>query len=64
MALPVGVITGLIELAKLGLQGWFQALRMAGKTDEEIDVLYNKEKQEFLSHHPDTLPDVPSDDGM
>ena len=62
MPLPLGIVTGLIELGKLGLQAWFQANRLAGKTEDEIDALYNAEKKEFQANNPDNLPDVPPDD--
>lgn len=64
MGLPtatVGVAMGLIELGKLGLQVYFQAVRQAGKTKEEMDQMYNSESVRFDSHHPDTWDDVPED---
>jgi len=61
IALPAGAILGVIELGKLGLQAYFQAMRMAGKSDEEINRLYQEEKAYFDAHPPDTLPDVPPD---
>jgi hypothetical protein len=59
--LPIAIITGIIELGKLGLQAWFQANRLTGRTDEEIDAMYIAEEVEFQSNNPDTLPDVPAD---
>lgn len=61
MVLPASVVVGIIELAKLGLQTWFQSMRMAGKSEEEIDSMYYNEKAEFEALHPGTLPDVPAD---
>lgn len=61
MPLTIAVITGIIELGKLGLQAWFQANRLAGKTDSEIDAMYNAEKLEFANNNPESLPDVPAD---
>lgn len=61
MPLPIGVVTGLVELAKLGLQAYFNATRLAGKTEDEIDQLYFDEKSEFEANNPATLPDVPAD---
>jgi len=64
MGLPAATATvamGIIELGKLGLQMWFQAGRMAGKTKEEMDQMYNSESVKFDSHHPDTWADVPPD---
>ena len=62
MALVTGaVVIGLIELGKLGLQTYLQAMRLAGKTPEEIDKMYQEEKIYFDANPPDTLPDVPPD---
>lgn len=61
MPIPTIVIAGLVELAKTSLQAYFQALRLAGKTPEETDVMYQDEKKEFEANAPDTLPDVPPD---
>ena len=62
MAILTGaVIGGLIELGKLGLQAYFQAMRLAGKTPEEVEKMYQEEKIYFDAHPPDTLPDVPPD---
>ena len=59
MSIPVPVILGLIELGKTGLQAFFSAMRLAGKSSEEIDEMYRAEKEYFEAHPPDTLPDVP-----
>ena len=48
----------LVELAKLGIQVFFQSLRMAGKTPEEIDMMFQEEKATFLANKPEDLPDV------
>ena len=61
MPISPTVILGIVELGKLGLQTWMQAMRMAGKTEEEIDQMYEIEKASFLAIHPSTLPDVPED---
>ena len=55
------MIGGLIELGKLGLQAYFQAMRLAGKTPEEVDKMYQEEKIYFDAHPPSTLPEVPPD---
>ncbi len=55
------IIAGVVELGKVLLQGWFQAMRMAGKDDSEIAAMYQAEKLEFEKNAPDTLPDVPPD---
>ena len=51
------IAAGLIELAKLGLQQYFQAAALAGKTDEQIAALYETEKAKFLARDPANLPD-------
>lgn len=62
MSLPNEMIVGgLIELGKLGLQTYLQAMRMAGKSPEEIDKMYQEERIYFDAHPPSTLPDVPED---
>jgi anthranilate phosphoribosyltransferase len=62
MTVPTGtIVVGLIELGKLGLQAYLQAMRMAGKTPEEIDKMYQEERTYFDMHPPDTLPDVSED---
>jgi hypothetical protein len=61
MATPM-VIAGLVELAKLGLQAYFLAMQTAGRTQEEIDMIYQQQKEYFLTHGPDTLPDVGEDE--
>ena len=48
----------LIEMAKIALQSYFNYLRIAGKTEEEIQELYIREKSEFLKNHPNKLPEV------
>lgn len=48
----------LLELAKLLLSGYFQAVKLANKTDEEIDQIYQDEKAKFEQNKPSNLPDV------
>ena len=62
MSIEQAVIYGIIELGKLSLQAYLQAMRLAGKTPEETDRMYQEEKVYFEAHPPDTLPDVPLDD--
>jgi hypothetical protein len=52
------IVTGFVELAKLALQTYFQYMRVAGKSDEEIEALYTAEKSAFLARSPANLPDV------
>ena len=52
------IIAGIIELAKMGLSIYFQSMRMAGKSEEEIQSMYEAEKAEFYVNKPEDLPDV------
>jgi len=55
----VGIISaGLIELAKMGLQIWFAAMRQSGLSEEQQKLLYEKQKAQFLQNEPNKLPDV------
>lgn len=48
----------LIELAKLGLQMYFQTMRMSGKTEEEIKAYIEKVRTEFFKRSPEDLKKV------
>lgn len=48
----------LIEGSKVLLQAYFNFLRQAGKTPEEIDLLYKQEKAQFEMNNPNDLEDV------
>lgn len=52
------IVLGIIELGKLFLSGYFQAMRMAGKTTEEIKLMVDEEYAEFEKNKPEDLPDV------
>lgn len=52
------VTAGLIELAKFGIQSYLQAMKMAGKTDQEIEQMFQDEKRKFLERRPEDLPNV------
>lgn len=52
------VVALLVEGAKVGLQSYFNYMRVAGKSEEEISALYEEEKRNFLENDPDKLPDV------
>lgn len=56
--MPNGAILVGVELAKLALQIYFRSLEMAGKTPEEMEVIFQAEKMYFLEHPPSSLPDV------
>lgn len=62
MPLSPTVIVSLIELGKLGLQSYFQAMRITGKTKEEIDRIYGQASVDFDLNHPDSWDDVSPDD--
>jgi hypothetical protein len=48
----------LIEIAKLGLQIWFANMRIAGKSEEEIQKLYDSEIETFNNNNPRSLSDL------
>jgi glycogen debranching enzyme len=52
------IIAGMFELAKLSLAAYFQYMRLAGKTPEEIEVIYTQAKADFEARKPADLPDV------
>lgn len=45
------------ELAKLLLVMYFEQARLAGMTQEQIDTLYLKRRDEFRLKDPDKIPD-------
>lgn len=51
-------ISGVAELAKLGLQLWFANARMAGLSEEQIDALLDSERERFKKNISQPLPDV------
>lgn len=51
--------TGLIELAKLGLQIYFASARQAGLSEEALVKLLNSERERFEKNISEPLPDVP-----
>jgi hypothetical protein len=48
----------LVQAAVMGLQMIFTNLRLAGKTDDEINTLFASEKARFDQNRPELLPDV------
>jgi hypothetical protein len=48
----------LIEGAKFGLQAYFTNMKLAGKTEEEINQVFAAEYAEFKQKKPEDLPDV------
>jgi len=49
----------LLEGAKLAIQSYFNYMRVAGKTPEEVDAVYQQEKAQFEKNNPDELEDTP-----
>jgi len=58
MSIDPTVVIGIIELGKLGLSMYFEAMKQAGKSDEEMEELYKSERAKFYANRPETLPDV------
>ena len=52
------VVSGAVELAKLGLQLWFAQAKLAGLTAEEIEALLNSERERFKRNIATPLPDI------
>lgn len=52
------VVAILVESAKFGIQSYFSYMRLAGKTEEEMDALYQEERTKMLKSDPNNLPDV------
>lgn len=52
------ISAAIMEGAKLALQVYFLNMRLAGKTAEEINVLFHAEKSKFDANRPEDLPDV------
>ena len=48
----------LVQAAVLGLQAAFANLKLAGKTEEEIDKIFALEKVIFERNNPNLLPGV------
>jgi hypothetical protein len=47
----------LAEIVKAGLVTWLQYQRLQGKTDAEIEALFQQERAEFKQNNPANLPD-------
>jgi len=56
--MDAAVVVGLTELAKLGLQMYISSMKLAGKSDTEIQEMYTQMKEEFERNDPTNLPDV------
>lgn len=52
------VLAGVTELARMLLMGYFQAMALAGKTDEEMLAMFHETKKVFETMSAEKLPDV------
>ncbi len=52
------LIGAAIELAKMGLQVWFQASAMSGMTEAQKEQTFHDVKMAFLCKDPANLPKV------
>lgn len=48
----------LLEGAKLALHSYLTHMKLAGKTEEEIDTAFQAELLKFKQNRPEDLPDV------
>ena len=51
------IVASLLEIGKLGLQAYLQTMELAGKTEAEIEEVYQREKAKFKENKPELLPD-------
>jgi hypothetical protein len=51
------VTTAMFELAKLSLAAYFEYMRIANKSEEEVDQVYQETKLGFGQRRPYDLPD-------
>ena len=58
LAANPALIGFVLEGAKLALQSFFAIMRVSGKTDEEIDKMFQEEWAAMLTRDPKDLPDV------
>jgi len=58
LAANPALIGFVLEGAKLALQSFFAIMRVSGKTDEEINAIFQEEWAEMLKRDPADLPDV------
>jgi hypothetical protein len=52
------VIAGVTELARMLLMGYFQAMALSGKTEEEMLIMFHETKKVFDTMSAEKLPDV------
>ena len=58
LAANPALIGFVLEGAKLALQSFFSIMRVSGKTDGEIEKMFQDEWTEMLKRDPEDLPDV------
>jgi len=51
------VVAGMFELAKISLAAYFEYMRFANKSEEEVDQVYQETKLGFGQRRPYELPD-------
>lgn len=51
-------IPAAVSLATQALQIYFELMRMAGRTAEEIESNYQAQRSAFAANNPATLPDA------
>jgi len=52
------LVLAMIEVAKLSLSAYFEAMRVAGKSPEEIDAMFQEQYEMFRERPPSDLIDV------
>ncbi len=50
--------TAIVELLKLSIGLYFSMAKMHGASEEELDAIYQEEKDKFNSNTPSLLEDV------
>jgi hypothetical protein len=51
------IVAGMFELAKLSLAMYFEYMKIANKTEAEVDQVYQEVKLGFAQRRPYELPD-------
>lgn len=45
------------EFAKMALQVWFAYQEQSGKSEAELEAIYQEERKAFYENRPEALPD-------
>ena len=56
-ATAAAVTAGMFELARISLAAYFEYMRIANKTEAEVDQVYQETKLGFGQRRPYELPD-------